>query len=641
MQARSRSVASLLSLVCSFIGVARAQSAIPHQVAAPPSDILAGVVRLPDPACTPTSSAAIVLPLAFTRDSSGTFAAELDVPVESAGTLALAILSPDAGSLQVSVRSPGSAMTSIARAFALTRTIALVGDDLPGWVLDRYDLRDAPAGRWVVRVASDASRSVHAPSPAFLIVRPSSELAVDAYVSTQSLVGDGDVEVLARMRSGARASEGRVVIESDSGARVLAMRAGGAGGDGVLGARVPAELRGMLRARVELRGVTANGFAFLRTVEIAFPVLERALFLDGTARVRAVDGDHAAIEIGAIPVSSPRRLHVSAEVWAHDESGSIVPVCWLSRMLDPELHAGGWTLPLVLDTRWLELARADSPLELREVRVQDPDTEVVLARAAHIALASDALPPIRRGATRAITPEMLTGVAASTFSSATQAGAHAAEHPELFNPALMLVHGYCSSGSIWPAADFTQPKLEFLDPNQNRTNDQFAQIIIQQAQAASLSSFGAVTHSQGGLAALHLLTYYQSGLDVSHGPRRIQALAGPFQGTPLASLGFFACGTNNDMTPSGAATWLAGIPSWARAEVWFWTTSDGGNACNALTNLFLLHPNDGVVEVMHGQLPGGNAMGNTTGWCHTTGMSYPASYTDHTRNQAMNAVAAR
>jgi hypothetical protein len=95
------------------------------------------------------------------------------------------------------------------------------------------------------------------------------------------------------------------------------------------------------------------------------------------------------------------------------------------------------------------------------------------------------------------------------------------------------------------------------------------------------------------------------------------------------------------MTPSGAAAWLAGIPSWARAEVWFWTTSDGGSACNALTHLILMHPDDGVVEVVHGQLPGGNAMGNTTGWCHTTGMSYPASYTDHTRNQAMNAAAAR
>lgn len=34
-------------------------------------------------------------------------------------------------------------------------------------------------------------------------------------------------------------------------------------------------------------------------------------------------------------------------------------------------------------------------------------------------------------------------------------------------------------------------------------------------------------------------------------------------------------------------------------------------------------------------------MGHTTGWWHTTGMSYTANYTDHARNQAMDAAAAR
>jgi hypothetical protein len=535
-------------------------------------------------------------------------------------------------------------------------TIALVGDDLPGWIIDRYDLRDVPAGAWSVRVESDDARSARAPSArapseAWLIARPAGDLAIDAFVSTQQLVGDGSVAVLARVHTGARAGEvrpthGRVVLETAAAARVLALRddglnEDGAAGDGVFGARIPDDLRGMLRARVELDGSTSEGRAFLRSAEIAFPVVDRALFLSGTAHARSLDARHAAIEIDALPMSAPRRLHVSAEVWGRTDDGRTTPVCWLSRMLDPELSEGAWSLPLVFETRWLELARADAPLELRAVRVQDPDSEVVLDRMARMPLESSGLPAVNRGATLTITPEMLTGVAVFTFSSASQAGVHAHESPTLFNPALMLVHGYCSSGSIWPAADFMQPKLAFLDPNQNRTNDQFAQLIDQQAQAASLSSFGAVTHSQGGLAALHLLTYYQSGLDLSHGPRRIQALAGPFQGTPLASLGFFACGVNNDMTPSGAAAWLAGIPSWARAEVWFWTTSDGGSACNALTNLFLVSPNDGTVEVVHGQLPGGNAMGNTTGWCHTTGMVYPASYTDHTRNQAMNAAAAR
>jgi len=57
--------------------------------------------------------------------------------------------------------------------------------------------------------------------------------------------------------------------------------------------------------------------------------------------------------------------------------------------------------------------------------------------------------------------------------------------------------------------------------------------------------------------------------------------------------------------------------------------------------LILSDPEDGTVEKTRGQLPGANSMGHVTGWCHTTGMSYPASYTDHVRNQEMNAQAAR
>ena len=95
------------------------------------------------------------------------------------------------------------------------------------------------------------------------------------------------------------------------------------------------------------------------------------------------------------------------------------------------------------------------------------------------------------------------------------------------------------------------------------------------------------------------------------------------------------------MTPSGSATWLAGIPSWARAEVYTFTTSNSGAACNLFTGILLTDPEDGTVEKIRAELPGGNNLGHTLGWCHTTGMSNPASYTDHTRNHAMDAAASR
>jgi hypothetical protein len=143
------------------------------------------------------------------------------------------------------------------------------------------------------------------------------------------------------------------------------------------------------------------------------------------------------------------------------------------------------------------------------------------------------------------------------------------------------------------------------------------------------------------MAALHLRTYYQSGLDHASGGRRIQSVGTPYQGTPLANLGFILCGNNADLSPTGAAAWLAGIPSWARAEVHYWTTSNAGSVCDGLTNFFLSSPNDGVIEQVRGQLPGAVNMGHVLGWCHTTGMSEPAQYTDSSRNLEMDALASR
>jgi hypothetical protein len=277
-----------------------------------------------------------------------------------------------------------------------------------------------------------------------------------------------------------------------------------------------------------------------------------------------------------------------------------------------------------------------APLALHNVRVQDPDTEIPYDQVDWLPVPTSALPPVVGHGPQRIVPSMLmspilTPRPEPMLPQSDLPGPHAGT--------LLLVHGYCSGGSIWPAADFTQPKQEFLDPNQNRTHDQFAQLLLH--AVVGKRSLGIVCHSQGGPAALHLYTYYQSALDGALGPRRIQSLAAPYQGTPLASLGAFSCGVNNDMTPAGSTMWLAGIPTWARNEVYYWTTSDGGSPCNFFTGLLLTNPEDGTVEMFRGQLPGGHSMGHVMGWCHTTGMTYPAGYTDHVRNADMNTNAAR
>lgn len=622
---------------------ATAQSSIPRQVAAPASDILSGVVRLPAPSATPTYSRAAIQPLAFERSAHG-WSATLEVAVDRAGELALALLAPDAGEWTLHVGRDSANTRPIAEAFTVAQHTEFSAE-LLGHIVARHDVQRIDAGRWLVRV--DAPNSGRTPAPGWLLVRTAGDVELETYVTTHTLVTDEPIGIAARLRGDvADVESARVVIESAGTTVALALHddgrhEDGAAGDGVFGALLPESVRGEVRARVEMRGVTRAHAPFLRSAPLSFTVLERATLLEGGVGARALGDTHLRFELAALPLAPVARLHVSAEVWGRNEGGLLVPVCWLSRMETPELHAGLWTLSLDLDLAWLDVARIDrahAEFELRHVRVQDPGTDVVFDQVERFSVATPALPQSNATSHVAITPQMLTGSSAATIAGHSPAR----PQPKPRVPALALVHGYCSGGAIWPPADFTQPKVVFLDPNANRTHDEFAQLLDQAAQGAGLTSFGIVAHSQGGAAALHLYTYYASGLDHAIGARRIQSVATPYQGTPLASLGGFACGVNNNMTPAGAATWLAGIPTWARAEVYFWTTSNSGStACNALASFFLSDPEDGTVEQFRGDLPSGNSMGHVTGWCHTTGMSFPANYTDHARNQAMNAAAAR
>lgn len=629
-----------VAVVLTAASSAAAQGPTPRQVAAPASDIASGIVRLPDPAAAPTVSYAAILPVKLERVPGAGWVAELTYPVERAGTLVLALLSPAAANWKLLAGPVGSRLLPIDEFQSLERRTGFAGDEMPGWIIDRRDVHGVAAGMWKVRIEASEPSAL---ADGWLLASASGDVRAEAYVTTQMLVAGSPIGIAARARGPEvfGVERAQVVLETDSNTRKLAMlddgaHEDGAAGDGLFGALVPEDMLGQVRASVELSGTTRAGNAFLRSTLVAFPVLEPRLILDGSAAATLVDDAHLRIAIGAVPLAPEQRLHVSTEVWGRNSVGEFVPVCWLSKMLDPEVRVGSWQLPLALDLDWLDVAGASAPLQLRAVRVQDPDAEGVYAMADAIECSTPRLRAAVAAGARAITPKMLTG------DSATTIGMPAPPPPEYpFKRTLMLVHGYCSSGSIWPAADFSQPKLEFLDPNANRTHDQFAQLIAQRAVSATYASFGVVAHSQGGPASLHLLTYYTSGLDLSFGGRRIQSLASPYQGTPLASLGNFACGVNNDMTPAGSATWLAGIPTWARAEVYYWTTSNTGSACNFFTNLLLTDPEDGTVEMFRGQLPGANNMGHVTGWCHTTGMSNPASYTDHVRNQAMNAAASR
>jgi hypothetical protein len=681
---RRRHVVLVVLASLLVVPASRAQTA--RHLAAPPSDITQGVVVLPEPASLAVSSTYAVLEPDWRRDGDAQVAS-LALPVERAGRLSLALVGVGADGWGWELAEPGAVPRDVAAWVAEGRARRVVGAVAPGDPRDAVGLEidAAAAGGWTIGLRAPADADVTA---AWLVARTAGadDVVLRSHLGTHALLSDRAIAVVARFESEAGPAgpaagppSGLVRVEA-AGARWTqpladdGLHGDGAAGDGVLGAWIGPLPPGAARVAVQVDGTVPGvgrdgaGLRAVRTVHHAFTVEEPAVRLSGTAGTAVLDAHRLAIDVGLQPLAALRRVHLSAEVWGTDVAGAAVPVAWLSHIGLPAETYGTTSLSLHLDGRWLARAGTTEPLGLRRVRVQDPDSHVLFDARDALPLPAGALPPAALAPAVDVTPDMLLGVPrldapTSTLGLASPAlpGTPLPPGPPLPPPgtspglagglsgrglldtawkrALMLSHGYCSGGNIWPPADFTEPKLVFLDPDQNRSNDEFAQLLA--AAGAGKDAFGFVGHSQGGLAAVHLLTYYQSGLDFAIGPRRIQSVASPYQGTPLASLGFFACGVNDDMTTSGAPVWLAGIPSWARQEVHYWTTQNSGSVCNFFTDLVLASPNDGTVERDRGQLPGAHSMGHVAGWCHTTGMSNPANYLDHARNAEMNSEAAR
>ncbi len=410
--------------------------------------------------------------------------------------------------------------------------------------------------------------------------------------------------------------------------------------NGLFGGRFVPQTAGQYQIHLRVRGVSPKGEEFIRTSEQLIQVLGDNVRFGTSGYTTLLDDTRLEVNISSNGLPSGRKVIAFGEVWARTADGNETPVAWISGMTIAEGRGMRTNLPIVLDGRWLALANAKDSFELRNVRIQDPDSFVTIATSNKIELSVSAIPESVAGFRGEITEEMRTGKRPEGLNTDNAVGGK-----------LMLVHGYCSGGNSFTLSNFSN-YIVFNDPNKNRTHDQFANLI--KNFGASYPSFGIVAHSQGGAASLHLYTYYWSGLDsATGGSRLIQSVGTPYQGTALAgnlaALGSIfgaGCGTNNNLTYSGAASWLAGIPSWARAKVSYSTTSFKDvwyryDYCNLATDLFLSDPDDGVVERDYAQLPGAINRGHKTGWCHTTSMRDPGQTTDSSRNADMNANAAR
>ena len=617
------------------------------QLAGPIDEVRTGVMAQVDPIDNAIHSKSAMVPVELTQSADGMWRWSGDLAVDGSN-LEMVLFSGEE-SWSLNLRQPHSKSLVAAHGLAIETersSLDMGNDSFPG---DYYRIAAAQPGDWTVTVEAEAPLGHRG----YLLYSNDSPYRLLSYSTTRDqLVGQeiafvayGYAKVSKGLQTEAsgdfvREASLRVTAPDGTEARHAMFDDGrhgdGLADDGIFGGSFVAERAGEYQAQVIANGRTPEGRPLHRTSQHVVPVIAPSLSLaHDLASAQMVDDSRLQISL-AVDTSdgAPDKYRVFAEVWGADADGKMQPVSWIGGMS----YVDSGYLGLGLDLRWIGLSEARDDFELRNLRIEDPDTFIAVARRDSMSLLTPRLPSLARAIPKAMDETMFVGPRPAR-ASADKAGGR-----------LLLVHGYCS-GNVWgPVSGQFSNDSVFLDTNQNRSHDTFANLIG--SFGSSYSSYGIVAHSQGGAAALHLYTYYWSGLDYATGGRLIQSVGTPYQGTSLAGnaavLGQIfgvGCGTNYDLTYSGASSWLSGVPSWARNAVNYYTTSFKDNwwsydYCHLVTDLLLNDPDDGTTEKAKGQLSSGVNRGHKTGWCHTSGMADPPQTTDSSRNSTMNSNAA-
>ena len=644
-----KSFAALSFSLAMSAGLATAEERLPtKQLAGPIDEIRNGVMAPVNPIDAAVSSKSAMIPVNLELTKNGDWRWNGTVSIDNDRFNMVLFAGGENWNVRIG-QGAGAALKSLAPAHELALNVerANLGVGYEDFVGDHYRFEKVQPGEWTVSVSADAPLT----GQGYLLYSSDSDYRLLSYqASNDQLVGDeiSFVSYGFQKSAGIREKAHRGMV-TESSLRVVTpageerffemfddgLHGDGRAGDGVFGGSFAALEAGMHTAQVIVRGTTPEGAPFVRTAEHVVPVVAPKVELAmNVAESSLVDDRRLQVSLAVNnAVDAPEKYRVFAEVWGQDRNGQMQAINWIggiSYVEDGRLNLG-------LDLRWLGLSAARSNFELRNVRIEDPDTFVAVSRVDRMPLVTPRLPNLDRMMPKSIDQEMLMGPRPA--KPVEKAGK------------LLLVHGYCSGDAWGPVSGQFSNWAKFQDFNQNRSHDTFA--VLVGTFGAQYSSFGIVAHSQGGAASLHLYTYYWSGLDYASGNRLIQSVGTPYQGTALAGnaavLGQIfgiGCGVNNDLTYSGASSWLSGIPSWARGEVTYYTTAFKDvwwryDYCQIVTDVLLNDPDDGTTEKSKGQLSGANNGGHKSGWCHTNGMRDPNQVTDSSRNSNMNSNAAR
>ena len=202
------------------------------------------------------------------------------------------------------------------------------------------------------------------------------------------------------------------------------------------------------------------------------------------------------------------------EVWGTDDDGTEKAVCWITGLTDIVLDNSteddkyyNGHFDIEMDINWMIITKTLFPLHFRNFSIEETIGFVELVQNDRMEIDHDPWlfqwTANKRPEEVKITREMMEGYNSALYNS-----------KQVTNSKLLLVHGYCSSDDAFSTDEFTDYAV-FKDYDQSRDTDEFAQLIDQYARSQDINAYSIVAHSQGGMAALHLLTYYHSGLDLT------------------------------------------------------------------------------------------------------------------------------
>jgi hypothetical protein len=627
-----RSITTLWALISISVTSSLAQVTLPiKQVVAPPADIINGILQLPELIELGESSRTLLLEISLAQANAHGII-EAGFPLR---------LGHDRGRVVFLPATPGAWEVSLDVVLDTQQTVTVKNDAGPaplGFDMTKaalpwgdagrvYDAFEMPVGANELVYEIKLSEQVGG----FILLDAGGDRELYTYVEQRSTVVDQPISMTSSLSDGSKIMSLYAVVRSPSGDREI----------------VQAEIN---EQRIQFTPSTVGAHAVQVYAEFADQdngpmmlstqhVIEVAQPSTPFGAAEIIDRDDL-IEIVFDDSAHDGRVILAAEVWGR-VGNEMVPVCWLSRVCGDERS-------LFLDTRWVVQADVDpQSLELRQLRAHDVDSMVPIQLVDRVPIPVDpALVHVAElGQLLATALRVPIEVIAHDLQTSSSRGALPGGHR------LLLVHGYCSDGNPFTTSHFSGDVAVFHDPGVSRSQDGFALQLL--AQTAPMKSFGVVGHSQGPMAAMHLYTFYFSGLDWARGERLIQSIGAPFTGTALAGnaavLGDifgFGCGENPDLSYAGASNWLSLIPTSTRQNVWYATTSFEDRPfafdyCNLITDLLLSDPDDGVIERSAGQLTGGNSLGHVEGWCHTSDMRDPGQCTDVSRNTQFDTRARR